>query len=300
MRLKFTYRQNKFQFISWLIATPIVFAICKWMLPQLPSSAMAFDGFWVNKVYEKAENDVVFIGDSRVYRGINPHVIDSILDIKSFNFGFSSSGLDTFMLNRGLEKLKPNGKKTIVFGLSVNQFLTWSLANGHYHSLLDLKPSDVFVRKYLYSHLKFADPYGMSDFYYLYKGEKYFETFYPDNGYVASNKLPMDSTAALEAYEKQFAKAEFGEENFKVLLHRIKELQKEGYRFYALRMPCTHAMWQLEDSRFIGQMKKLMSELESNKVRLLDVQGHFTSYDGSHLTAKSADILSGIIANKMR
>jgi hypothetical protein len=299
MRLKFTYRQIKLQLIGICLFTPVLLVLMRLLLPALPSSPMQYDGFWARKIAETPQNDIVYVGDSRVYRGINAQLIDSVLNTKGFNFGFSAAGLDTFLLNHAVLKLKPEGQKIIVLGLSINELLNKSLQNGHYHSLANLKKSDLFVRSQFYPYLKFADPYDLSDFYNFYKGEKYFEKFYPNSGFVASNKVPLDSTSALKAYAEQFKKAQFDEKNFNLLLNRIIELQKQGYRFYALRMPCTNAMLRLEDKSFKGKMDEVLKSFRINNVKIIEVSKKFISYDGSHLTSASAGRLSRMIAENL-
>jgi hypothetical protein len=283
-----------------LIVIPLIICLFHQILPQLPASSSMRESFWAHKIAAKPIYDVVFVGDSRVYRGIDPEVIESVSNhkIRAFNYGFSSAGLDSFLLGRASRLLDPKGKRTLVIAISANSFLPESLENGHIKSLLKWGQQDIWIKKNLYFRLTCFDPYAFSDIYSISKGEKYLEQFHLLSGFSASNKIPLDSGSALQAYKEQFRRQQYSiaaEESF---LHYLDLLKSRGIKVIALRMPISYEMKQLEDESTGYKLERLRKQMEASGIKWIEISDYgYISYDGSHLTAESANRFSSEIAS---
>lgn len=276
--------------LSVLIPTSLL--LPAYFLPELPSSMMQKDHFWATKVAAKSEFDVVFTGDSRIYRGISTRMVDSVCTgISSYNFGFSSAGLDSVLIDKAISLLKMDGQKILVLGVSPNSLLPSSMKNEHFRMWTGRNQKDIWIKRNLYQDLNRFNPWAISDVYKWMKGAGYYERFYPEQGFVASNKIPADTMEALEVY-----KLHFQVENrlkYNGLIDGIKHAKKLGVKVVMLRMPSSPGMKSLEDLYF----KEFDSEIEQIGIALNvpyhNWSGYYVpSYDGSHLTEPAAKKLS--------
>ena len=81
------------------------------------------ENFWMNKVKSSKQFDMVFIGDSRCYRGIQPAVFEKELGLTAFNAGLSSGGhnmeIYNHISNNILSEPKGGGGPGSLFYLSL-------------------------------------------------------------------------------------------------------------------------------------------------------------------------------------
>jgi hypothetical protein len=295
-------KRAKMQLTGIVIATCLLLPLFDMLLPDLPSSSMMRESFWAHKIDAKPVYDVIFVGDSRIYRGIDPEVFEKECKtgLKAFNYGFSSAGLDTFLLGRAARLLDASGKKVLVIGVSANAFLPESIRNNHIRSLLEWNQKDVWIKKHLYPYLQCFDPYHpISTLFKMRKGERYDEDYHIKSGFAASNKTPLDSGSALEAYRLKFEQQQYDTiagENF---IRYVEQLRTNGVKVILVRVPCTFAMKQLEDKYTHGQFNVLREKLSLRGFTWIEPAGDYTSYDGSHLDSRSAELLSGELAHKI-
>jgi len=281
----------KSQILGLILICPVLICALKLVLPELPASPFLRESFWAHKVDAKAEYDMVFVGDSRVYRGIDPEVFERGLYpvVKCFNFGFSSAGLDSFLLGHASRLLNPNGRKILVIGVSVNSFLPSSLENEHLRSVLKWNKKDIWIKKNLYPHLTYFDSYTPSDIYKIERGEKYFEQYHLNTGYAASQKVPMDSTSALSAYIAHFSRQNNEMRVGAEFLGYIKRLKEVGIKIIFVRIPTSHAMRVLEDRYGLVTIHQFQHEMNKLGLKWVEFAGRsYESYDGSHLDESSA------------
>jgi hypothetical protein len=277
---------------AFLILVPIVFLLIYALLPKLPSSPLMRDAFWANKVNKVDQYDIVYIGDSRVYRGIDPAVVESISQLKGFNLGFSSADVDGLLISLAKSKLKPNGPKIILIGVSVNGLLDRPSkhSNEHLKSIIQWSEKDKWIKQHLYPHITMFDQRAVSDLYKYLKGEQYYESYNINNGFAKSNKVPVDSNEALPLYKEEF-KIPLSIRKLNDLNHQIQALSQEGYRVILIRMPISLEMYQLEEQK-TNQLSLFLDSCRSNSIEVITPRGQFRTYDGSHLQAESAEELS--------
>ncbi len=277
--------------LASIVPALILFAF---LLPDLPSSPMMKDSFWAHKVRGGKVYDIVFTGDSRVYRGIDPDVFTKQFpDIKAFNYGFSSAGLDSILLHNAVSLLDSKGLKILVIAWSPNSFLGSSLKNEHLRLWKNKDKKDLFIKRELYPFLSVFNAYAISDLYKSMKGEGYFERFNPGSGFVASGKIPSDPSSALEAYRNQFENEMYSDVAVQAFIKKLKLYKNEGISLFVFRAPVSYEMRMLEDKYFSEQAMAFENALKDAGISFEDfgTEG-YSSYDGSHLTPASANLLS--------
>ena len=115
---------------------------------------MASGLFWQHKIFPNQQFDVVIAGDSRIYRGIDPASIESVLSkngpVRVFNFGFSSVGLDSAYLQDAVCLIDTSSARPIlILGVSPSSLADENMANIHYYQEKNRSYSEQFQRKYL-------------------------------------------------------------------------------------------------------------------------------------------------------
>jgi hypothetical protein len=261
---------------------------------------MLKEAFWSNKVDADSVYDIVYIGDSRVYRGIDPEIVCQKAHLKGLNFGFSSAGLTQAIIDAGSQHLSAIGARCLLIAVSPNALLKSTQGNGHYQELLDQSKADKFLHKTLYPSLQALHHYALSDFIKLRAGEAYYETFHLNNGFVYSNHLPYDSAAALYQYQMQLSKNAIDTVKALALIDYMQTLQAKGFQIVLTRMPSSWAMRQLEDRLSKGFINRWFAKAESQGLTYLHLPiGPYHSYDGSHLDGASATALSKVIGDSL-
>lgn len=279
------------------VLTPIFVYIMGKSLPKLPYSQMSMDAFWANKISNDKKYDIVFIGDSRIYRGINPEIISKITKAKTLNYGFSAAGLDSTLIISAIKQLNKSGKKIIVFGISPSTFTEESSKNEHFKSLKRINQKDVWIRKNIYPNLNFFNPYSLSEIKKAINHEAYYQNCYSD-GFIYSNKIPSDSFEAVKSYSDYFNRTSISEIKIRAFLNLANQLTMDGYQCYAFRVPVALPLYNLENTVFnVDTFKK---ELGLVGIQWLNIpQNGYISYDGSHLTGTSANKLSTILGDSI-
>ncbi|MDI1235682.1 MAG: hypothetical protein PSX81_15505 [bacterium] len=280
-----------------VILTPIVIYLVGICLPKLPSSKMLQDAFWANKISSSKKYDIVFVGDSRIYRGINPLIVSKITFSNTVNFGFSAAGLDSTLIYSASQLLSVDGKKTMIFGITPSAFTLEASKNEHFKSLKKISKKDLWIRKHLYPELGFFNSYSLSEIKKAMNHEAYFQDCQSD-GFIYSNKIPFDSTSALDAYTSYFKHTSISQLQISKFLNIIKQLQLNGIKCFAFRVPVSLPMNTLESQIFDFETFKIQLELAG--AHWMDIpQKGFNSYDGSHLTGPSANKLSRILGDSI-
>jgi hypothetical protein len=295
----------KKQTLAFFIGLPVLFVLVYFALLKLnTSNNMLKESFWAHKVTADSIYDVVAVGDSRVYRGIDPKEIEAHYfkikgsKIQAFNFSFSSAGLEPSLLNRAKSLLKANGKRLLLIGISPNSFIESSQENGHLKKIESQGAKDLWIKKYIYPELYFFKRYAISDFLKYKHKEFYLEKFNLNSGFIGSSKLPYDSTAAINYYSKQLKTNKIDTLAVRVFLETLQKLKAEGIRIVAIRIPTTERMRKLEDKLTSNFCQDLFRKIEAGGIECMHVQdSRIHSYDASHLDEKSAKLLSVKIAD---
>lgn len=297
-----TEKLFKTKIFTLIFCSILLFTIYKIILPKLPSSNMLNEAFWSKKVTNKNKYDIVFIGDSRIYRGISPREIElELKGLKIYNFGFSSAGIDSLILDKGINLLNEDGKKQVYLGISVNSFLKESLMNEHLKSWIKKDEKDLWIKSNIYEKLSLFDSYKISDFFKIIQKDLYYEKFDLEKGFVFSNRTKVGDKLAIEAYENHFKKEFFDTTQVNLVMKEIVKFQQKGIGFKAIVMPISKGLSDAEDKYFGKEKLWLYSKFKSFGVEIIEFNyQEYQTFDGSHLKGESAIILSENLAKSIK
>jgi hypothetical protein len=271
-----------------------------WLLNQVPAGLVPLSQhFWLAKTHTEKKFDVIVIGDSRVYRGVSPTAMSSILKGCSvFNFGFSNSGLSRTLLQAGEEKLDPTGLKIIVLGVSPLTLTGPAALNKHYTEYKNISrfhhhfgPLDKLFDPKL-TMLAFANLFSHLD-----KTRGYFQIPHSD-GWVESSRIPEKPDRALKSYKRMLTKYKVSREIETELFQITAEQKRNGITVFAFRPPSSQKMEELENKISGFNEKRFKKEFSQAGGIWIDIEDRFEfiSYDGSHLRGDSAKLFSRYLA----
>ena len=201
---------NALQKIKAATLLSLLFVILFGLLKPTPiSSRIKKEEFWANKTHGSQIYNIVFCGDSRLYRGISSSVVSNIFSPQNtqvLNFGYSSGGLSEEMFKRAENKLvNKNEIRAIV--LAITPFSLTPEAKKNEHLIQEIKRdwNDVYSRKFIYPLFYFFEPTSPLEISNKAMGKTngYYETFEED-GWVKSYEIPESREKALNSYRKQF------------------------------------------------------------------------------------------------
>lgn len=265
-------------------------------LPKPDNSKIIQDRFWVLKTHGKNNYDIVIMGDSRAYRGVSPEAMEKAMpDYEILNFGYSSGRLNKFMFGEAEKRISKSGKrKIVVLAISPNTLIPPPVENAHYLEQYRLPREEIYSRLYFANFLHFFSSVKPSEIFSENKENEnpYIQLFH-DNGWVASHKIPEDTTEALKTYEKWFREASVSEQLVNDLIDQTAKWTKKGIVVVGFRIPSSQSMEKMEDSLAGFDENKIKRDFINAGGLWMDLDNqNYHSYDGSHLHYKSAIKLS--------
>ncbi|AXT61837.1 hypothetical protein D1816_16230 [Aquimarina sp. AD10] len=295
MKKQYLYRF----FLLVLISAVGIFVVGK-LRPEPISSQVQKEKFWSDKVHSTNKYDLIFEGDSRIYRGIDPKSVSKELKgLRVLNFGFSSGGHNELIFKEVENRLRND--KIIVLGLTPYSLTPKAQANKHYLQEKNRSQKDVFNRRFINPLFSFFDPIKPTDvIYYNDTIPGYYERF-KKNGWVESRKIPFNPKAALPGYVKDFESNIVSEDVLKNLFEQIEKWIQKDIKVFALRMPTTEEMEKLENELSGFKENEIRKSIEEIGAKWIEVDNRYdyVSYDGSHLDRESARIFSSYIGRKI-
>jgi hypothetical protein len=286
--------------------TIILLIIGGWCFPEIPSSSMKSDLFWSNKAQPNKQFDVVFIGDSRIYRGINPVIITKELSkigsFTVFNYGFSSAGLDTAFMDAGAALLNDNSKKRmIVLGVTASSLADENMENAHHWQEKNRHPAEIWQRKYINPYLSFFDPTSPLVLRNTYRGEKsgYYQD-YQQSGWIASDKFPRDDWKGYWHIQNTYPTVKFSSSVRENLIKKVAQWEAEGIQVFGFRPPAAAHFEAIETQCY--PEKALMTQFEAMGGTWIEIPNRtsYITYDGNHLEEKSARKLSVFVGKAIK
>jgi hypothetical protein len=270
--------------------------------PDPMNSKTSESFFWNNKVNDTEKYNFIISGDSRAYRGVSPNEVENIIEnIEGKNLGFSSGGFNREVFKLINKYLDLNRNDNIVLICLTPFSLTNSAyESGHIKSLQKNIGFENWKINNLTKKLTFFDPIIPSEIAARYFGYGYLHRYY-NNGWIESQKYPVNKDVALKLYAKEFANNKFSEKSFQLLLENICNLTNKNVRVFVVRMPVYSKLKKLEDSLSGFKENIIKSRIINNGGRWLDIEESlYSTYDGSHLDGESARLFSVHIAKKIK
>jgi hypothetical protein len=262
--------------------------------------------FWIKKTHTSRKYSMIVAGDSRIYRGISPRVMEKVLvNYRGFNVGYSSAGFAKPMFDK-IERHIDFGAETPVVVLGVSP---WSLTpkageNKHLRSELERKKEEIIQARYFSFVNSVFAPYTIKEVFDYYSGKdekKNVSYRYTSRGWVASNTDFPNPKKALGSERTAYINNQVSNELLSDLLNKIEEWERKGAEVFAFRPPANRAMEALEDSLSGFCEQEIVRSIEQAGATWLDFNiDNYFSYDGSHLDEQSAIRLSHDLAVKIK
>lgn len=248
---------------------------------------------WAAKATTHKDLDFVVIGDSRVYRGFNPEVVQQKTQLKGINLGFSSAGFSTPLFDLAEKHLKSAGPRIIVIGLTPHSLTDEAAANKHLmewvkkpfserQTILLLEPFIIFASSEVLS-LDNTDPNYIQN--------------YTRSGFVASDYKTRNQAEALKSYRETFTKYGLSKNVIETLKGQIAKWKAEGIQVYFYIPPVAEELHKLEDELTGFYSSEIPASLVQAGAEQIPLSNNWISYDGSHLIAEHANRLSTEVAD---
>ena len=244
--------------------------------------------FFRMKLAWNAEADAIVLGNSQVYRGVDPRgFAQTCPGPKVLNFGFSGTLMRPEYLEASLATLRREGPRVLLVGVNPLEFKDRRLSDGFVaareHDKQFKLPwqMESALRPVLHRLRPLEAPIP---------GARRVTWDYRPDGFVASNSPPREVGAARQnRYRNEYRNKPFSPEMYEGMLVQLAKYQQAGYRvllFSTYSSPAFEAvdaeMTGLDDS-------KLAADAARYGLIFLSLPVHgLRSYDGTHLDAPSA------------
>lgn len=288
-------------FFTLLIAAVFVVSM-SFILPKNDEKYLG-DMFWVRKTFASANKNIVLMGDSRVYRGLSPAVMQQVLPTaKILNFGYSNGGLNPIMFEAAENKLTSGKTRVIVLGITANALSDYTKENKQYLQELKRPREEVIERLYLAPisyWFSATSPEKLKVSFNTQNKAKqsWYISKYHMNGYVESDKFPVDTLEAIASYTNDFKNFQVDDKHMDSLFKQVRSWTNKGILVVAYRPPISQPMLDLENSMARYNKNRIAEGIQSAGGHWIDLQnGSYKTYDGSHIDRPSAKKLSLKIA----
>jgi hypothetical protein len=265
--------------------------------------------FWVLKAQGMTRFDMILMGDSRVYRGLSPQAMETVLPgLRILNYGWSSGGLNPEMYAAAESRLDPRShQKSIVLGITPLTLTPRTEKNEHFLQEVQRPPDYVFMHLYGMPLLQLFEPVNLNDISRLFLGDStpqtqagYHLEFY-DDGWVASWTVPEDPRAQMASYRDIFSQTQVSPRLVQVLMDQTRRWRAQGIRVYAFHVPTTQAMRDLENQISGFDEAAFVQQFEAAGGVWFSIPLEpYHSYDSTHIDKPSAIQLSIDLANLIK
>ncbi len=261
--------------------------------------------FYVQKTFADDLADLVILGDSRALRGLAPsEMVTDLPGLSILNLAYNSGGLNDEMYDFCESRLDMDSpQRGVVLAMTPLTLLDWKSANGQYRETKGLDPDQVLLQLYMPRLAEFFAPWRPSDVVDQVKTLPRLRTYsleYHDDGWLASERSPVDTLEALRVYRHQLDGSTVDPGLVEDLETRIRRWSAAGIQVFVVRMPCQPSMDALEDSMLTFDEKDLEQRVQAAGAVWLPVpRSGWKTYDGSHLFESDARRLSRDLARMM-
>ena len=258
--------------------------------------------FWMNKAKPTKKFDMVFVGDSRCYRGIDPAVFEKELGLQAFNAGFSSGGHNAEIYNHISNNLLSESRRNnrmIVLAITPYSMSDEARGNQQLQALLNKKESahqkytDILFKKKIISRLKKVS-----------KKKTFVREIYHANGWCETLKNISEKSQkrGLDIYNAIYIKNSFSRKSFDELTEYTNRWMKDDIRVFAFVPPTTPDMKKLEETKSGCDMHIVKAAFEKAGGVWIDIEDEhkYSAYDSSHLSGDQAVVLSKYLSRKIR
>ncbi len=259
--------------------------------------------FFASKFLDQKRYPCLIAGDSRAYRGLDPQIISEILQAECFNLGFDSAGFGPDFFDLVEKRLSTSSEKILIIAVSPHSVTERGAENNQLAEYLKMAPSqirqimhpsaldDFFPRIPMdhFLHPSFAKENPLPHL-----NERYLK-----NGFAPAFQDKNDPAQAVASYQNLFKDHFFSQHVEDSLLSKLREYQLQGIHVYVLRLPVSKEIRAAEDSLARFDETDLQKRLAEIGTPWIPLELKYETFDGSHLTAASAQKVSTEVAQRI-
>jgi hypothetical protein len=288
---------------SKAILSAILFAVIMAVATLLRndmSNPRSPDWFWRMKLAWTEEADIALIGNSRVYRGLDPAAFQrACAGAEARNFGFSGTIATGRYLERAQSLLRPDGLRVIVVGFTPNLFKGDAERQDGFTSAQDSKRIEKlpwWLLKALSPVTALFEPLEQP----WSKSGHYIQDF-RQNGFVASDfDVPKPEAMRTEKYLDEWRSTHYSAKTFKEFTSYLTRWTASGIRVFVVQIPSTPRIQAVDYAQMSMSEEEIAAKLKQTGVHYLGWPPVATeSYDGSHLRVESAERVSAWVASQV-
>ena len=239
--------------------------------------------------------DVVVAGDSRVQFGIAPAGIgESMPGMQILNYGFNGAGWSDEYLRYIRNLLVDDSKgKTIILGITPESLTQRAHDRNDFINYKERSPSERFLDTELGWFLYYCRPNGWVELLHALRPDsapptRGFREYFRD-GWVGAENRPHRPRGLISRYAVAFKNGGVTPESIRRVAQFARECSRQGIEVYALRMPTSVEMVNVENRAAGFDEQAFVRQFEAaGGVWLPFEQGAYKSYDGSHLLRAEA------------
>lgn len=285
-----------------LLSVPIFLA-----RDEMETDRLRKDRFWNIKIRETRTFDIVFGGDSRVFRGISPpHFTEEFPGREAYNYAFWANGYGTSYME-GLEGMIDTSSdlQMLVLGIPPHSLTQKSARSIHYNIELRKKKRSSFETIYMLQIRQYFAPHTLENLKRKMTGKfrapNYRIIYHSDNGYAESWWVKQDTTRAARSYKDIFTDDPVDEEVIAGLLEKVEYWTAKGILVVGYRPPASHTIRQYEREKGGYKEADFIARFRAAGAIWIDVPpDDYQTFDGSHLDHLSAFQLSGDLATQIK
>lgn len=261
------------------------------------------DVYWDSKIRWSGSADCVLAGDSRVYVGLSPTVMSSMLSGQRVcNFGFSACGYRPDYLESVEAVLDSDGSnRSIILGITPHSLTNQPTVDSEFR-LRGRQPeaSNRYVAELIWRLRPFALKSVVATWLPMCRPSHYYRHYFED-GWVAASIAPAEPELTLRYYRDTFGAHQVEPELIANVLDFTRKWAAQGIRVYAFRPPSGREMLELENSLSAFREDEFVAQFTAVGGVWLETDplGYF-SYDGSHLRWDAAAQFSRDLAWAIR
>lgn len=291
---------------SWPPAMVLVFAALVISLialirsPEGVGSSLTREQFWLRKIEQPPEYDMVLGGDSRVLCDLSPAVMTGVNHLRTLNFGFNFTGYEPRYLSALAGKLDPaSAKRSIVLGITPRSLTPLNMRVSGFLEEISRTESEQLSIRYLGGALSRVRPVVLGTVFGELSGRKSAKVFYPD-GFMSVELVPPDPEFELKTYSSIFLGNRVSEQGIQDLLVHVAEWADAGIKVFGLRPPVAPKILAAENASSGFDEAAFATRFESAGGHWLrpDASG-LVFADGSHIAAGFVPIFSARLARSI-
>jgi hypothetical protein len=292
--------------LALFVLSTLIIILSNIVFPSMPKNKSAADRLWSHKVHHNEKYSSVWAGDSRVYKGIDASILSTqTIFESSYNFGFSSAGLNQYYLDFVANKVDRNAaNKLIIIGVSAHLFTPTAMENEQLKELQAQLPIEVYKNLYLNgfksNFVRYEPIYILRRWLNMNFDFTEVQTFTSEGGILIDPiGSAIDEGEAL--YKNRFTKEKIDFNSLDNFIIWCQEMEEEGINIVAYRPPTSKGMKEIEDLLSGLDYTNLQIKLEAVGVNWISVNYEdYYSYDGSHIDRESALKLSRYLTNEIK